>query len=101
MRDGPAGSWWCAEIISGNGHYYRVRYDQAPDGESTERVSRKAMRPLPPGGMSNWDSGDIVEFFDKYSWKIAKVVDLVDGSFYWLDLLDRRKSCASTRAICV
>ncbi|XP_058074573.1 uncharacterized protein LOC131223248 isoform X2 [Magnolia sinica] len=92
-RDVPSGSWWCAEIISGNGHNYIVRYDRSPSGSSDgtlERVSRKAMRPCPPlvSGPEIWVCGDVVEVFDNYSWKIAEVLKVVSkGRYYFVRLL--------------
>ncbi|KAI9080322.1 hypothetical protein K1719_037716 [Acacia pycnantha] len=46
----PSGSWRCADIICGNGHYYSVRYDGlegAPSKEIVERVPRNAIRSCP------------------------------------------------------
>ena len=76
-RDVPSGSWWCAEIISGNGHTYSVRYNSAPSGESEliERVPRKVIRPSPPLVQDpvTLMPGDVIEVFDNGSWKLAEV----------------------------
>ena len=85
-REVPSGSWFCAEIVSGNGHYYNVKYDHClPDGDlSMEKVQRKAIRPCPPliAGSRRWVHGDIVEVFEKSSWKPAKVIKVHDGGNY-------------------
>ncbi|XP_044463404.1 uncharacterized protein LOC123194296 isoform X2 [Mangifera indica] len=47
----PSGAWQPADIISGNGHNYTVRYVHCLGGTNetvSERVSRKAIRPCPP-----------------------------------------------------
>lgn len=80
-------SWRFAEIISGNGHTYGVRYDCSSGKtreEAVERVSRKAIRPIPPQleGAESWLVGDIVEVFDEDSWKIATVLKDYDGDYY-------------------
>lgn len=77
-------SWHVAEIMSGNGHTYRVRYDSYP-GMETERVvetiSRKFVRPCPPPvkSVENCITGDIVEVFYEYAWKIAAVLRVLEG----------------------
>ncbi|XP_029118519.1 uncharacterized protein [Elaeis guineensis] len=90
-REVPSGSWWCAEIISGNGHTYSVRYDQyLPDMDgAVERVPRKAIRPRPPPVKvpRSWVAGDIVEVFDNNSWKLAEVSKVVARDFYFVRLL--------------
>jgi hypothetical protein len=74
----PLGSWRPAEIVSGNGHSYLVRYDQSLVDSSVaiERVPRRLMRPCPPpsDGSIYWIVGSILEAFDSYSWKVAEVV---------------------------
>ncbi|KAK4367137.1 hypothetical protein RND71_015017 [Anisodus tanguticus] len=64
-KDSPV-SWCPAEIVSGNGHTYSVRYDYYPCTESkmrVERVSRREIRPCPPTleGVENDESGQIIE----------------------------------------
>ncbi|CAA6666359.1 unnamed protein product [Spirodela intermedia] len=90
-REVPSGSWWCAEIISGNGHTYSVRYDPSPSGmsELVERVPRKVIRPCPPSVQDpiTWMSGDIVEVFDNGSWKLAEVCSTVDGNCFSVRVL--------------
>lgn len=88
----PSGSWWPAEIVSGNGHTYSVRYNQSPcsNGQVMERVPRKVIRPCPPlvKGEENWVPGDFVEVFDSKSWKIAKVLKVLHGGqFVFVRLL--------------
>ncbi|KAH0745477.1 hypothetical protein KY285_007134 [Solanum tuberosum] len=78
-KDSPV-SWCPAEIISGNGHTYSVRYDYYPCMESCEargeRVSRREIRPspLPSEGVENGQSGQIIEVFDDCCWKTAIIV---------------------------
>ena len=85
-REVPSGSWFRAEIISGNGHYYNVKYEHcSPDGDqATEKVQRKAIRPCAPPivGSRSWIHGDIVEVFEKSSWKPAKVIKVLNGGNY-------------------
>ncbi|KAM7459459.1 hypothetical protein LguiA_036453 [Lonicera macranthoides] len=85
-------SWRFAEIISGNGHTYSVRYDCSSGKtreEAVERVSRKAIRPIPPQleGAESWLVGDIVEVFDEDSWKMARVLKDYDGDYYLVHAL--------------
>nr|CAD1843002.1 unnamed protein product [Ananas comosus var. bracteatus] len=89
--DVPSGSWRTAEIVSGNGHTYFVRYDQhyPQSGADVERVSRKDIRPCPPPveGPIHWVSGDILEAFDNRSWKLAEVSSVVDRHYCFVRLL--------------
>ncbi|KAL7181979.1 hypothetical protein ACSBR1_040823 [Camellia fascicularis] len=85
-------SWHCAEIISGNGHTYSVKYDYFPGSTSefvVERVSRKAIRPCPPPveGVRSWVAGDVVEVYDNISWNIARVLKVLDRDHYLVKLL--------------
>ncbi|XP_057417666.1 uncharacterized protein LOC130711908 isoform X3 [Lotus japonicus] len=78
----PSGAWLCAEIISGNGHNYTVRYDgyHGAAGEAIEeRVSRKDIRPCPPALelAESWSAGEVVEVFQNFSWKMATVLKVL------------------------
>ncbi|KAK8292709.1 hypothetical protein V6Z11_D06G137500 [Gossypium hirsutum] len=88
----PTGAWRCAEIISGNGHTYSVKYGWFPitgEAAAVERVSRKAIRPCPPpmNGKNNCASGDIVEVFDDLSWKPAVIVKVLGGNNFSVRIL--------------
>ena len=87
-REVPSGSWFRAEIISGNGHYYNVKPD---GGQAIEKVQRKDIRPCPPtiAGSMSWVPGDrvpgdIVEVFENNTWKRAKVTKVLDGGIYFV-----------------
>ncbi|XP_022965795.1 uncharacterized protein LOC111465575 isoform X4 [Cucurbita maxima] len=91
-KEVPSGSWRSAEIISGSGHYYTVRYDKFEGGSNqtvVERVSRKAIRPCPPSleVLENWISGDVVEVFNDRSWKMAMVSEVLGKNNYLVRLL--------------
>ncbi|KAK8962755.1 hypothetical protein KSP40_PGU015317 [Platanthera guangdongensis] len=78
-REDHAESWWRAEIISGYGSKYYVRYDRDLHGvvsSAVERAPRRAIRPRPPSAMGrlDWVPGDIVEVLNNFSWKLAKIV---------------------------
>ena len=88
----PSGSWHCAEIISGNGHSYTVRYEGycgATNKTIVDRVSRKAIRPCPPTLIvsDNWVPGDVVEVFDNFSWKMATVLGVLEKKYILVRLL--------------
>lgn len=88
----PCGSWLCAEIICGNSHHYTVKYDgyQGDAGEAiVERVSRKDIRPCPPALelTENWSSGDVVEVFQNFSWKMATVLKVSGKNYILVRLL--------------
>ncbi|XP_062229146.1 uncharacterized protein LOC133926973 isoform X1 [Phragmites australis] len=87
----PLGSWRPAEIVSGNGHGYLVRYHQSPVDSSVavERVPRRLMRPCPPPSDDPvcWTVGSILEAFDSYSWKVAEVVRVLGKNHYLVRLL--------------
>ncbi|XAR70944.1 hypothetical protein NMG60_11027993 [Bertholletia excelsa] len=85
-------SWRCAEIISGNGHTYSVKYccNSGSASESIEeRVSRKAIRPCPPPveGVKTFLVGDSVEVFDNGLWKIATLLKVLDRDHYLVRLV--------------
>lgn len=90
-REVPSGSWWSAEIISGDGHHYSVRYDGYPTDSSVavDRLPRKAIRPCPPpvGSLKDVMSGDVVEIFDNNSWKLAQVLLVIDEKYCFVRLL--------------
>ncbi|KAK3130758.1 hypothetical protein QOZ80_6BG0497700 [Eleusine coracana subsp. coracana] len=87
----PLGSWRSAEIVSGNGHNYLVKYDQSlvDSSVAVERVPRRLMRPCPPpsDGQVSWTVGSILEAFDSYSWKVAEVVRVLGKKHYLVRLL--------------
>ncbi|OIV99935.1 hypothetical protein TanjilG_26273 [Lupinus angustifolius] len=88
----PSGSWLCAEIICGNGHYCTIRYDgyHGADGEAiVERVSRKAIRPCPPAIelVESWCPGDVVEIFQNFSWKMATILKALGKKYILIRLL--------------
>lgn len=92
IKELPSGSWRSAEIISGNGCNYMVRYYNykgAAVKNTLERVSSKAIRPCPPllDISSNWVPGDVVEVFDSFSWKVATVLRALGKNYYLVRLL--------------
>ncbi|XP_022143182.1 uncharacterized protein LOC111013114 isoform X2 [Momordica charantia] len=91
-KEAPSGSWHSAEIMSGSGHYYTVRYDKFEGGSNqtvVERVSRKAIRPCPPTQevLENWVPGDVVEVFNDRSWKMATVSEVLGKKNHLVRLL--------------
>ncbi|KAK8682921.1 hypothetical protein V6N13_039000 [Hibiscus sabdariffa] len=91
-KEVPSGSWHCAEIISGNGHSYKVRYEGYSDATNktiVETVSRKAIRPCPPAPAvsDTWVPGDVVEVFDNFSWKMATVLAILEENYILVRLL--------------
>ncbi|KAF9689931.1 hypothetical protein SADUNF_Sadunf01G0143500 [Salix dunnii] len=87
------GSWLCAEIISGNGHTYSVKYgwfSMNNDADAVaERVPRKSIRPCPPpmAGDDHWVPGDLVEAFHNYAWKTAIVMEVMGDKSIFIRLL--------------
>ncbi|CAL9061090.1 unnamed protein product, partial [Musa banksii] len=102
-REVPSGSWRSAEIISGNGHYYTVRYDGYPmDGSvAVDRVPRKAIRPCPPpaGTLKDSTSGDVVEVFDNNSWKLAEILVVVDKKYCSVRLLGSSREIRAHKSL--
>ncbi|KAF2317994.1 hypothetical protein GH714_041320 [Hevea brasiliensis] len=88
----PSGFWRCAEIISGNGHTYTIRYKGHTgtiDDTIVERISRKAIRPCPPLPeiAENWVPGDVVEVFDDFSWKMATISKVLGKEYFLVRIL--------------
>lgn len=87
----PLGSWRPAEVISGNGHSYYVRYDPSPVDSCAafERVPRRLIRSCPPPSDDPvcWTAGNIIEAFDSYSWKVAEMVRVLGKNYYVVRLL--------------
>lgn len=85
------GSWLCAEIISGSGHTYSVKYGWCPAASEgvVHRVPRRAIRPCPPPleRERNWIPGDLGEVFDDLFWKTAVVVKVFDGDCFSVRLV--------------
>ncbi|CAN8326975.1 unnamed protein product [Cochlearia groenlandica] len=90
-KEAPYGAWRCAEIISGNGHTYNVRYysfQLAHEEAVMERVPRKIIRPCPPQlDVERWEAGELVEVLDHFSWKAATVREELCGKYYVVRLL--------------
>lgn len=78
-------SWCVGEILSGNDHTYRLKYDYYPgtcSNKMVETVSRKFIRPCPimVQGVESCIPGDIVEVFHDFSWKLASIVKVLKDS---------------------
>ncbi|XP_018509214.1 uncharacterized protein LOC103850924 isoform X1 [Brassica rapa] len=87
-KEAPYGAWRCAEIISGNGHTYNVRYFSFHEEAVMERVPRKVIRPCPPQvDVERWEAGELVEVLDSFSWKAATVRQELCGNYYVVRLL--------------
>lgn len=77
-------SWRAAEIVSGNGHTYHLKYDSYP-GMATqhkvETVSRNSIRPCQPlvQGVEDFIVGDIVEVFYECAWRAAVILKILQG----------------------
>ncbi|KAJ0238660.1 ENT domain-containing protein [Hirschfeldia incana] len=94
----PSGAWRSAEIISGNGHYYTVKYDSV---DATERVPRKSMRPEPPPHLQvlhSWSLGDVVEVFQSCSWKMAIVSNVLENDCVLVRLLGSSVKVKATKS---
>ncbi|XP_047975531.1 uncharacterized protein LOC125217986 isoform X3 [Salvia hispanica] len=77
-------SWRAAEILSCSRDTYTIQYVCYPGMENkplVEVVSRKLLRPCPSSlqGAKCFITGDIVEVFHQYSWKIAVVLNVLGG----------------------
>ncbi|XP_050944943.1 uncharacterized protein LOC103499769 isoform X3 [Cucumis melo] len=86
-KEVSSGSWSCAEILSGNGRSYSVKF--LSSDEAVEKVPRKAIRPCPPPfqGSNDWDAGDLAEAFHNSSWKHAKIMKIVGVNRYIVRIL--------------
>ncbi|KAL1193324.1 DUF724 domain-containing protein 9 [Cardamine amara subsp. amara] len=91
LKEASYGAWRSAEIISGNGHTYSVRYysfEVANNEAVEERVPRKIIRPCPPQiDVDRWEAGELVEVLDNISWKTATVLEELSGRYYVVRLL--------------
>ncbi|XP_021764532.1 uncharacterized protein LOC110729126 [Chenopodium quinoa] len=92
QKEMPSGSWRCAEIVGGNGHNYTVKYEgdvELSGNGMVERVSQKVIRPCPPSVdvLQDWVSGDVVEVFHNYSWKMAIVLKVLVHNYLLVRLL--------------
>ncbi|KAG6387930.1 hypothetical protein SASPL_153125 [Salvia splendens] len=77
-------SWHVAEILSGFGYAYLVKYDSCPGMSSehkVETVSKACVRPCQPlmQGVEDHVAGDVVEIFHEYAWKAAAILNVVQG----------------------
>ncbi|KAL0872758.1 hypothetical protein Bca101_022463 [Brassica carinata] len=87
-KEAPYGAWRCAEIISGNGHTYNVRFFSFHEEAVMERVPRKVIRPCPPlVDVERWEAGELVEVLDSFAWKAATVRQELCGKYYVVRLL--------------
>ncbi|KAI4380434.1 hypothetical protein MLD38_006627 [Melastoma candidum] len=92
MKDPPFGSWRCAEIFSGDGRTYMVRYycsNSAAVKNTLGRVSHKFIRPYQPllDISRTWVPGEVVEVFDNFSWKMGNVSRVSGGNYFLVQLL--------------
>ncbi|XP_039121131.1 uncharacterized protein LOC120257903 isoform X3 [Dioscorea cayenensis subsp. rotundata] len=79
-KDLSSSFWQPAEIISGNGRMYQVKYYYSG---YEERVPRKFIRPCPPPVMNSksWMTGDVVDAFVNNAWAHAEVLKLGTQNF--------------------
>ncbi|KAL6996548.1 hypothetical protein U1Q18_006682 [Sarracenia purpurea var. burkii] len=100
----PTGSWLCAEIISGNGHTYSIRYGRLMTASeaTVERVPRKVIRPCPPpadDAEDDWVPGNHVEAFQNMSWKTATIVKALGGNNFLIRLLGESREFRAHRSL--
>ncbi|KAM7256306.1 hypothetical protein ACFE04_012047 [Oxalis oulophora] len=91
-KEFPSGAWQRAVIVSGNGHNYTVKFDcfrESYNESVVHKVSNKIIRPLPPpvSHGEGLKAGDVVEVFDDSSWKIAMVLNAMNGNLYFIRLV--------------
>ncbi|URD91226.1 agenet domain containing protein [Musa troglodytarum] len=102
-REVPSGAWSNAEIVSGNGDNYSVRYDGYPTDSSlaVDRVPGKSIRPCPPSavGLKDLMSGDVVEVFDINSWKLAEVLMVVDKNSCLVRLIGSSRELRADKSL--
>ncbi|KAL1532434.1 hypothetical protein AAHA92_32445 [Salvia divinorum] len=77
-------SWHVAEVLSGDGNLYCLKYDSYPGMSSehkVETVSRMFVRPCQPlvQRVEDYVAGDVVEIFYEYSWKAAAILNVLQG----------------------
>ncbi|RRT65918.1 hypothetical protein B296_00033533 [Ensete ventricosum] len=80
-REVPSGAWWSAEIVSGNGNNYAVRYDGYP-ADSSDLMS-----------------GDVVEVSDNNSWKLAEVLMVVDKNYCLVRLIGSSRELRADKSL--
>lgn len=95
-------SWRLGEIIFVSRRSCLIRYDSYPGtrGEMVvEKVSRKAVRPMPPPvvPVDGFDVGDLVEVFDKNSWKACTLLRVTSRNDYDVRLLGSCKELTAGR----
>ncbi|KAL1552495.1 hypothetical protein AAHA92_13284 [Salvia divinorum] len=77
-------SWHVAEILSGFGYAYLVKYDSYPgmlSEHKVETVAKTCVRPCEPlvQGVEDHVAGDVVEIYHEYAWKAAAILNVVQG----------------------
>lgn len=87
-------SWRPAKIVKGNGHTYVIKYDNCGEDINliVNKVPRKLLRPRPPPiEPRSYSSGDIVEVFENYSWRLAEILRILCTSIIVVRLLGSSK----------
>ncbi|KAF0898606.1 hypothetical protein E2562_008189 [Oryza meyeriana var. granulata] len=79
-KDPPMGGWRLGEVVWGNGHQYKIQWDDTD--EVSGRIRRVSVRPPPPPLEIPGDlaAGDLVEVFDLCMWKLAEFVRVRSGA---------------------